>query len=537
VRVFVLCFDGLDHELVVELKLENLLQESHGTYLVPFERQYNTVMLWASFLTGMPAERHGITLEDRQPQARLPRNFPSLLTETKSICLYLPSINPHPEYWSDLHMRLMKVAIRGKLLSEFESAEYNLARRQLHEIKKRIFDDWELFICHFGFTDVMGHVYRGVREKIGQVYRFADEIAKELKELVGAGVIFLIVSDHGMSPIGRLGDHTKAAFFSVNRKVQIENVTTLDWHDIILYWLKEPIDYKQFVMQFNKNYFDGVTSNIDIYNFEFKKEHFQAILDRILKVAPNLKTMLDLGSGFGFLVKVAEEKGVECVGLDVSRYAIQKRVTNNMILGSATHLPFKPKVFDLTVGIELLEHIPASYLNQTIREIFRVTPKRAFFTICTATQKDYTDKDITHINIKPHYYWMEKLGRYYAVDHWKWMNYDVYLCKECEEMKVIAFDIDGTLEGYGGPIKREWLEILKHQPILVGLISSRKDTVKIARELGLHFALIGKWSSMNHINHILPLITDRTYIADSPKDREEAFKAGWKFIYARDFRP
>jgi len=50
-RVFVLCFDGLDHELVVELKLESLHQKSQRTFLIPSKKQYNTTMLWASFLT------------------------------------------------------------------------------------------------------------------------------------------------------------------------------------------------------------------------------------------------------------------------------------------------------------------------------------------------------------------------------------------------------------------------------------------------------------------------------------------------------
>jgi SAM-dependent methyltransferase len=86
------------------------------------------------------------------------------------------------------------------------------------------------------------------------------------------------------------------------------------------------------------------------------------------------KTLLDVATGSGQLLRNAILKGVSVVGIDISIKAIQKaREVNrcpNLVLCDGEKLPFKDKCFDYVTNIGSLEH----FLNPVagIEEMFRV---------------------------------------------------------------------------------------------------------------------------------------------------------------------
>jgi len=100
---------------------------------------------------------------------------------------------------------------------------------------------------------------------------------------------------------------------------------------------------------------------------------------------------------------------------------------------------------------------------------------------------------------------------------------------------LIAIDIDGTLDRYGGPISQDTIRRLVYFAH-VGLVSSRADVSKVAKMLGLGFAQTGKAKALEKYAQTYPEHLGKVYIADTELDDQEAKKVGWNFVYASDIK-
>jgi len=94
---------------------------------------------------------------------------------------------------------------------------------------------------------------------------------------------------------------------------------------------------------------------------------------------------------------------------------------------------------------------------------------------------------------------------------------------------LVAFNIEGTLEGYGGIIKQDTLRMLCYFSH-VALISNRGDTNEIANKLGLGWACVGKRKALREYEKAYPTHIGKVYIADTEEDRKEAYSVGWNFV-------
>jgi len=102
-------------------------------------------------------------------------------------------------------------------------------------------------------------------------------------------------------------------------------------------------------------------------------------------------------------------------------------------------------------------------------------------------------------------------------------------------MRILSFDVDGTLKPYGGIIEIEWLQLLRTNN-LVGLISNRGDTVTIANKYNLHFGLTGKIGSFNHLNYCLGAIPTKIHIDDDRNIEPICEQFGWQYQHPTEFR-
>lgn len=71
-----------------------------------------------------------------------------------------------------------------------------------------------------------------------------------------------------------------------------------------------------------------------------------------------MKLVLELGCGTGGLLEYLTKKGLSVVGIDISEYACKtcRNKGFDIVMASATHLPFRDKSFNYTVSQHVLEH-------------------------------------------------------------------------------------------------------------------------------------------------------------------------------------
>ena len=114
-----------------------------------------------------------------------------------------------------------------------------------------------------------------------------------------------------------------------------------------------------------------------VYKSFFTKFQEKAFSDTLKIVNNEKKVVLDVGCGVGRLFKFFPN--VHIVGMDISSEMIRhaKNLASDslrdLILASATHLPFRNSCFDLAYSVTVLQHVPYDKQLFAVREICRVT--------------------------------------------------------------------------------------------------------------------------------------------------------------------
>jgi len=118
---------------------------------------------------------------------------------------------------------------------------------RIRDVAEVIDKYWQLLMCWFDIADLYGHLYIGRNDKfLEATYRVLDGLAEDYQKIVGNS-IFLIISDHGMQPVVHkdiddsflFGEHTRTAFWSLNRKTDWKPKTIIDFFPKILEWTKQ----------------------------------------------------------------------------------------------------------------------------------------------------------------------------------------------------------------------------------------------------------------------------------------------------------
>lgn len=109
---------------------------------------------------------------------------------------------------------------------------------------------------------------------------------------------------------------------------------------------------------------------------------------------------LDVGSGTGVMVNMAEKIGVETVaGLDQL-----PRPNHPKLIQTDLRYPIQlSRTFDLVTSIETAEHIEPEYADMLVTTIALHAEKRIIFTAAMPGQIGHG-----HVNCQPMFYWREK---------------------------------------------------------------------------------------------------------------------------------
>jgi 2-polyprenyl-3-methyl-5-hydroxy-6-metoxy-1,4-benzoquinol methylase len=96
---------------------------------------------------------------------------------------------------------------------------------------------------------------------------------------------------------------------------------------------------------------------------------------QLLKTVGQNKTLLDIGCqrGKDLVTFLKDRQDLHIIGLDLKDYGLRQD-NFSMVIGDASHLPFKSAAFDISTSIGVFEHItPIVKLARAIREIERVS--------------------------------------------------------------------------------------------------------------------------------------------------------------------
>lgn len=171
--------------------------------------------------------------------------------------------------------------------------------------------------------------------------------------------------------------------------------------------------------QYDRTYFEnGVESGISGYqNYRWMPEQTIAMCSSIVEFASISKSdaILDYGCAKGFVVKGFTELGHDCVGVDISKYAIENadvsiREKLQLLEISDAHLKIAAMRKDVIVCKDVLEHVPYECIDDLVKSFCLCAPKLFAVVPLSANGKyvipDY-EKDVTHIIREEAVWWKQ----------------------------------------------------------------------------------------------------------------------------------
>ncbi len=130
---------------------------------------------------------------------------------------------------------------------------------------------------------------------------------------------------------------------------------------------------------------------------------------------------LELGCGNGITIQHLRKLGINCDGVEISKYILKHAVTDNLYHASLHNLPFDDNTFDLVFSLRVLEHIPNEIFNKSLYEISRVTKSIQFHILPIFNTYPYTGnskevleimhQDETHVQIHDYTSWIKKFEK------------------------------------------------------------------------------------------------------------------------------
>lgn len=134
----------------------------------------------------------------------------------------------------------------------------------------------------------------------------------------------------------------------------------------------------------------------EFYNLEYARDWIDnslpsATMAEFIKTVLKPGKVLDIGCGIGLLVQELRKLGVEAYGLEYSNSFISISPAREFLYqGNITNLSqFSDRSFDLVVCMEVMEHLPPTYLNGVIKELRRISSNRILMTIPSFGPNDY----------------------------------------------------------------------------------------------------------------------------------------------------
>jgi len=131
------------------------------------------------------------------------------------------------------------------------------------------------------------------------------------------------------------------------------------------------------------------------------------------------EAILDIGCGRGELLRTCDKKGAIAIGIDYSPAAVNISGRGNdvkvaVIQASATALPFRDRIFDKVIMLDIVEHLAPDDLLKCLKDVRRVLKDSGHILIHTPNQwGDYVSSLYCRMSsrLRPHPKVKTALGR------------------------------------------------------------------------------------------------------------------------------
>lgn len=132
----------------------------------------------------------------------------------------------------------------------------------------------------------------------------------------------------------------------------------------------------QLIDVYDDNYFSGAERGFGYVDYDADKEPmisaFNYYIDLINNLGLSKGKLLDIGVATGFFMSIAQKRGFEVAGIELSDFAAKKGRENglNVITGDLFTANFGAESFDVVTLFDVLEHVPDP--KRLIAEVTRV---------------------------------------------------------------------------------------------------------------------------------------------------------------------
>jgi ubiquinone/menaquinone biosynthesis C-methylase UbiE len=125
------------------------------------------------------------------------------------------------------------------------------------------------------------------------------------------------------------------------------------------------------------------------------------------------KKGLDVGCGAGAGMLKAVDRGFDVYGIDIaSNEEIWKEMglDGRCSVAPAHEIPYPDNEFDFVMCSDVMEHVPESYIDATLKEILRVGSGTFLFAIAMKPSSSVSSTVQTHYTMAPPEWWADKIN-------------------------------------------------------------------------------------------------------------------------------
>jgi hypothetical protein len=213
--IVVLAIDALEYDLVEKFQCRHLMQKFYGKTDISEFSEPRTMVLWSSFMTGKNMESEILALGDKEMWNTRIETERTFFSGFKN-----PAIIDLPGYNYDLLQHEAERSLLRKFFEAQGNPEKEIVRESYNrlvfahhqkikaEFLSALTGTHDLVLGYFSIADVIGHLNFGNLFMMKMIYRDLDEIAGMIEHPM------LVLSDHGMKPVGIFGDHSEYGFWS-----------------------------------------------------------------------------------------------------------------------------------------------------------------------------------------------------------------------------------------------------------------------------------------------------------------------------------